>query len=361
MKAIIACGGTGGHLFPGLAVAEQLSARGHEILLFVSEKEIDAQALRSHPEFRAEKLPTIGMPSLLSPAVVGFARRLIESLSRCGEIYKRDKPGVVLGMGGFTSIAPLLAGRLRGIPTFVHESNVIPGRANKLAARFVTQVLLGFDACRANLPGVNAAVTGTPIRSTLLGPVSREDALERFKLRPDRRTLLVMGGSQGAAGVNQLMFKAAPLLKAGNVQIIHITGERDEKLAAANYLREEIPAYVAPFHHQMQDAYAAADLVISRAGAASISELTHFGLPSVLIPFPYATDNHQEANARILEVAGAALVVRENDANAEIFARIVEGLLADDGRRRAISDAARSLAPENSAGQIADILEAAVR
>lgn len=361
MRVAIACGGTGGHLFPGLAVAEQLADQGHEVLLFVSEKEIDTQALKTHPEFRAERLPSIGMPSLLSPAMVGFARRMWESLSRCREIYRRNKPGAILGMGGFTSIAPLLAGRWEGIPTFVHESNAIPGRANKLAARFTTGVLLGFEGCKQHFPGRETVVTGTPIRSSMMSAISREDALKAFNLDPARKTLLVMGGSQGAAGINQLLFKSAPLLKNEGVQIIHLTGDRDEKLAAANYLREEIPSYVAPFHHRMEEAYVAADLAVSRAGAASISELSWFGLASIMIPFPYATDNHQEANARILEREGATILVRENEANAEILARIIQALLSDEQRRLSISDAARNLAPRDAASRIAALLEASAK
>ena len=138
-RAVIACGGTGGHLFPGLAVAETLHARGHEILLFVSEKEIDATALKAHPEFRFEKLPSIGLPTtIVSPALVRFVRRFWESFSQCRRIYRRFRPSVVLGMGGFTSTAPVLAARLKGLPSFVHESNAIPGRAYKLAAKFAS-------------------------------------------------------------------------------------------------------------------------------------------------------------------------------------------------------------------------------
>src|SRR5438132_7782203 len=137
MNAVVACGGTGGHLFPGLAVAEVLRDRGHEVMLFVSEKEIDALALSDRPDFRFEKLPTIGLPSPVSPAIIGFVRRFIESFALCRNIYRQFKPHVVLGMGGFTSTAPVLAGRMRGVSTFIHESNAIPGKANRMTARWV--------------------------------------------------------------------------------------------------------------------------------------------------------------------------------------------------------------------------------
>jgi len=359
MRAVIACGGTGGHLFPGLAVAQALEERGHEIMLFVSEKEIDTLALKGHPEFRFEKLPSVGLPTVISPAFIRFIRRSWESLSLCKDIYRKFKPSVVLGMGGFTSTAPILAGRMRKIPTFIHESNAIPGRANKLSARFVSAVLLGFKECAPKFPDSDCVVTGTPVRRNLGVPRPREEALAAFKLDPARPTVLVMGGSQGAQGINQLLFKAAPLLRQTGMQIIHLTGDRDDRLAAANYLREEIPAYVSPFHHSMEEAYSAADLAISRAGAASLSELSQFGLPSILVPYPYATDNHQEANARIFVERGAAEMLLEGQATPDAAAALISNLLSDSGRREQMSLAIREVTPRDAADRVATVLEEA--
>lgn len=360
-RAVIACGGTGGHLFPGLAVAEALKERGHEVLLFVSEKEIDATALKSHPEFRAEKLPSIGMPTMMvSPAFVRFLRRSWESLSLCRSIYRRYQPSVVLGMGGFTSSAPILAARMAGLPAFIHESNAIPGRANRLAAKFATGVFLGFDEAAGRIPSASHTITGTPVRRNLGTPLDPAEARRIFSLDPSRRTLLVTGGSQGAAGVNQLLFRTAPALAKSGIQIIHFTGDRDDRLAAANYLREEIPHYVAPFYHRMEEAYSAADVIVSRAGASSLSEISAFGLPSVLIPYPHATDDHQTANARIYVKAGAAELVTESEANPETFAALIANLLDDTVRRERMAAAARSIAPPNAAANVADALEKAV-
>lgn len=359
-RVVIACGGTGGHLFPGLAVAETLKNRGHEVLLIVSEKAIDSVALRAHPEFRFEKLPSVGMPSVVSPAFVRFLRRSWESLAHCRDTYRRFRPSVILGMGGFTSTAPLLAGRLQKLPTFIHESNAIPGRANKLAAKFVTKVLLGFGDCARYFPAKSCAVTGTPVRSTLGAQMDRSEALAAFRLDPARRTLVVMGGSQGATGLNQVLFRCAPLLKDQPIQIIHLTGERDDRLAAANYQREEIPHYVAPFHHRMEEVYSAADLVVSRAGAASLSELSQFGLPSILVPYPYATDDHQTFNARIFVDAGAAELQPESRIAPDVFAALVTNLLTDDRRRESMAAASRAILPRNAAGNVADEIEKAV-
>src|SRR3954464_3043228 len=226
MNTVIACGGTGGHLFPGLAVAEVLRARGHEVLLFVSEKEIDSLAISGHSEFRYQKLPTVGLPSVFSPKIFGFAGRFAESLRVCRGIYRKFKPHAVLGMGGFTSTAPVLAGKMRGIPTFIHESNAIPGKANRLTARMVRAVLLGFKECAPFFPKARTEVTGTPIRRELQ-PIDRKLARERLGLREDLLTLLIMGGSQGASGINQVVIKSLAALHDAPIQMIHLAGGRD--------------------------------------------------------------------------------------------------------------------------------------
>ena len=273
MNAVIACGGTGGHLFPGLAVAEVLQARGHEVLLFISEKEVDTLAVEGRTEFRYEKLPTVALPSPFSPAILAFVRRFNDSLSLCRAIFRKFQPHVVLGMGGFTSTAPVLAGRMRGVATFIHESNAIPGKANRHTARFVRAVLLGFKECAEFFPKAHTEFTGTPIRSSLRR-IDRNEALEKFGLVPGIPTLLVMGGSQGASGINQALIKAMPSLQGLSLQVIHLSGSRDARLLEDNYRRENIPARVVAFQHQMEEVYSAADLVIARAGASSLAEFS---------------------------------------------------------------------------------------
>lgn len=356
MNAVIACGGTGGHLFPGIAVAETLRARGHEVMLFISEKEVDTLALQEHPELRYEKLPTIGLPSGFSPAVLGFGRRFADSLARCRSIYRQFKPNVVLGMGGFTSTAPVMAGRMRGLPTFIHESNAIPGKANRFTARMVRAVLLGFKECAQFFPRARTEVTGTPIRTELL-PQDRHVALEKLGLRNDLKTLLVMGGSQGASGVNQAMIKAAPLLRDAQIQIIHLTGARDEKLVTESYARDQIASLVRPFHHHMELLYSAADLAIARSGAASLAELATFALPSILIPFPYAADDHQTRNAEIFVRSGAGVMTKESDVTPERLAQQIRDLLGDAMQLRLMSDAAKKLAPADAAKRVVDTME----
>src|SRR5207245_255431 len=275
MNAVIACGGTGGHLFPGIAVAEVLRDRGHEVMLLVSEKEIDALALSGRTNFRFEKLPTVGLPSPFSPAILGFIRRFYQSFSLCRSIYRKFKPQVVLGMGGFTSTAPVLAGRMRGVSTFIHESNAVPGKANRLTARMVRAVLLGFKECAPFFPKARTEVTGTPIR-TELKRLDRHVARQRLGLREDLTTLLVMGGSQGASGTNQAIIKSLPSLQDVPLQVIHLSGGRGDRLIADNYRRESITAFVSAFPLRMEAASSAADLIVARARAGRLAASSGF-------------------------------------------------------------------------------------
>lgn len=356
MNAVIACGGTGGHLFPGLAVAEVLRERGHKVLLFISEKEIDSLAVRNQTEFEIEKLPTIGLPSPFSPAILRFTGRFGESLNVCRRIYRTFNPHVILGMGGFTSTAPVLAGRMRGIPTFIHESNAIPGKANRVTARMVRAVLLGFKDCAKFFPKVATEVTGTPIRHAL-HPVNGANARRKLGLRENLRTLLVMGGSQGATGINQAVIKSLASLRDVEMQVIHLSGTRDERLVADNYQRENIPAYIAAFHHEMEEVYSAADLAISRSGAASLAELAAFSLPAILIPFPYAADDHQTRNAEIFARADAAILLKESELSGDLLAQKIRELTSDPNKLRQMSANCAALAPKEAATRVVEAME----
>jgi UDP-N-acetylglucosamine--N-acetylmuramyl-(pentapeptide) pyrophosphoryl-undecaprenol N-acetylglucosamine transferase len=325
-------------------------------MLFISEKEIDSVALAGGSDFQFHKLPTIGLPSPFSPALVGFLRRFAESLRLCRGIYRKFKPHVILGMGGFTSTAPVLAGKMRGIPTFIHESNAIPGKANRLTARMVRAVLLGCKECAPFFPKVRTEVTGTPIRKELQ-PIDRKLAREKLGLREDLFTLLVMGGSQGASGINQAIIRSLPALHGIPLQVIHLAGARDEKLVADNYQREGIPAYVAAFHHAMEEAYSAADFAVARSGAASLAELATFTLPAILIPFPYAADDHQTRNAEIFASADAGIILKESDLAGDLLARHIGEFATDPERLRRMSQNSSKLAPKNAAALVVETME----
>src|SRR6266516_6453232 len=356
MNAVIACGGTGDHLFPCIAVAEVLRDRSHEVMLLISEKDIDALSLSGQTDFRVEKLPTVGLPSPFSPAFFGFLRRFYESLSLCRSLYRKFKPQVVLGMGGFTSTAPVLAARIRGIAAFIHESNAVPGKANRLTARMVHAVMLGFKECAPFFPKAHTEVTGTPVRTELVR-LDRRVARQKLGLDEDLPTLLVMGGSQGASGINQALIKSLPLLQGLRLQVIHLCGARDERLVSDNYRRENIPAYIAVFHHRMEEAYSAADLLVARAGAASLAEFATFSLPGILIPFPYAADDHQTRNAEIYAHAQAAILLKESELSGELLARKIRELIENPEQIRQMSANCSRLAPKNAAGLMVTTME----
>src|SRR6516162_9428288 len=326
MNAVIACGGTGGHLFPGIAV-EVLQNRGHEVMLLVSEKDIDAVALSGRTNFQVEKLPTVGLPSPFSPALFGF-----------------------------TSTAPVLAGRFRGIATFIHESNAVPGKANRWTARVVNAVMLGFKECAPFFPKTRTEITGTPVRTELVR-LDRAESRRKLGLQEDLPTLLVMGGSQGASGINQALIKALPFLQGVSLQVIHLSGARDERLVADNYRRENVPAYIGAFHHQMEEVYSAADLVVARAGAASLAEFAAFSLPSILIPFPYASGDHQTRNAEIYANAGAAILLKQSDLSGELLARNIRELMEQPQRLQQMAANCARLAPRDAAGRVANTIE----
>lgn len=353
----IAAGGTGGHLFPGLAVAEVLHKEGHEVMVLTSEKHIDAVATEGRSEFRIERLPGVGLPRGFSLATFGFLGRFAAGILHCRRLFSDFQPAAVLGMGGFTSTAPILAGRLRGLPVFVHESNVFPGKANRLNGRLSGGLLVGFQESREHLGSLPCTFTGTPVRRALCeAPPSKTEALRRFGLQSELPTVLVMGGSQGASGINMAVMEAAAQLGAGRFQFIHITGQADEAAVRAFYQQTGIPAWTGAFHHAMQDAYCAADLSIARSGAASLTELAYFGLPSILIPYPYAADDHQTFNARVFSGAGAAVLLQEREASAARLVAEMTRILEEPGCRQQMAEACAALSTKDAAQRVARIL-----
>ncbi len=359
MKIAIACGGTGGHLFPGLAVAEELRQRGHETLLLVSPKQIDAIALKGAGEQESHALPGIGWPGFLSPRVFTFGLNLLSSWRECGQVYRDFQPTAVVGMGGFTSAVPLLLGRHLHLPTLIHESNAYPGRVTRFIAPWINKTLLGFDGCAHYLRRAHCVVTGTPVRRGL-ARMDRVVAAEKFGLNPALPIVLIMGGSQGAHGINELVLKTLPLWHQHReeVQFIHLTGQADANIAEINYRRERLTAVVQAFSTEMESFYSLADVVISRSGAASLTELSHYGLPSVLIPYPAAADDHQTYNARIFEKAGASRMLAESKTTPEALHQIVAEMLANHDLRKGMAEAAQKLAGEDAARRVAEEIEA---
>lgn len=357
LKLIIACGGTGGHLFPGIAVAQAAKARGHEVLVLISEKQIDALATKGHDDLKFATLPAIAMPRVFSLAMLKFLHRFWKTSRECRALIKNHGAHVVLGMGGFTSLAPLYAGRRLKLKTLLHESNAFPGKANRLSAKFCDLILLGLAECTKFFPAGKTRVVGTPLRESLRRHIDPAEAWSYFNLDPTRKVILVMGGSQGARGVNESVLGALANLDANAVQLIHLTGPQEFDAVQKAYAESGFRAHVAPFCQRMELAYAVATLCISRAGASSLTELSAFGLPSILIPYPHAADDHQTKNANVFVQAQAAVMVQERDLSGARLATLIHDLLKDEAVRSSLSTNMRALGHQNSAELVCDAIE----
>lgn len=357
IHVLIACGGTGGHLFPGIAVGEVLSARGHDVTLLISEKKIDSIAASGHKDLRFEKMPFLAMPKPWSPKMIGFLSGLWRGMKQCRKIIRDHQVDVVLGMGGFTSFAPLYTGRREKCRTLIHESNAIPGKANKLNARYSDIVLCGLEACKAHFPKhEDVRVVGTPIRSAMR-QAGKENPHEFFKLDPKKKTLLIMGGSQGARGVNRVVGMTLEQFEKMGIQVLHIAGPTDYEEVRDVYAKHPMLAqHVAAFCHRMDLAYRVADLAIARSGASSMAELAYFGVPSLLVPYPFAAEDHQTRNAEIFDAVGAAKMLSEKDINADVLADSVRSVLLNSKNSEAMKRAANKMAVRNAAEKIADLL-----
>ncbi len=351
-KILIACGGTGGHLFPGIAVAESLREAGHDALLLISRKEIDARATAGHEHLAFETVPAIAKPPVFSPRTPLFLWKLASSIRHARRLIRANRIDVVLGMGGFTSLPPVYAGHRLGLPTFIHDSNARPGRANILTSRFCSRVLLGMDAAREWFPNAACETTGTPVRPEILAPPARAEAAAKFGLDPAKTTLLVTGGSQGARRLNEIAAEAANRLPE-TIQILHIAGPANEATVKAA-LAGRPGAVALGFCDAMDTALAAADAVVARSGASFLTEAAAAGLPCILVPYPHAADDHQTANARVFERAGAAVVVPEPELDAEKLASLAVSILGDPDRRSAMAAAARALAVPDAAARVRD-------
>lgn len=349
----IACGGTGGHLFPGIAVGHEVLARGGRVTLFISEKEVDRQAVQSVQDMRIVALPSVG---LTRGRWFAFFAGLLRSRKRALKHFQDDPPQVVLAMGGFTSAGPVLAARRAGAACFLHDSNVIPGRANRWLARYADAVFVAFPAAQTHFKSATR-VTGTPVRSEFHS-VKATDSRTALGLRPADPVLLVMGGSQGAAGINRLVLAALPVLvdRFPLLQFIHLTGAADLDLVQSAYHRLGVKALVQVFCPEMPHALGGATLAVSRAGGSTLAEIAATRTPSVLVPFPAAADQHQQFNAAALARGGGALVVDQEAVGGPEFTRLLVALLGDASKLAAMRERLTTGQPLDAATQIVDAM-----
>ncbi len=324
MKVIIAGGGTGGHLYPGIAIArELLKESGNEVLFVGTEQGIEARVLPK--EGLPVRFITVGkLKGMKLLSVIKTMAMLPLSVLQSLMVLREVKPDVVIGVGGYSSGPMGLAALVLRVPLLIVEPNSYAGLANRNLGKLADKTILCF-------PGTGARKFFPPGKTVTLGPLVRQgiekgdrnEALDGFGLEPGRFTVFVMGGSGGAHAINMAMKHAVPYLKDRGLQVLHQTGEKDVAEVAADYRDAGVKAVVLPYIHDMAGAYAIADLVVGRSGATTVAELAVCGKRAVLIPFPFAADNHQEYNAMALAARGAAEVIIQKDLTPEKLAGVI--------------------------------------
>ncbi len=336
----IACGGTGGHLFPGIAVAEKLSEAGARVVLGVSAKDVDRRAITSAngPEvWTLERaLPSRG-------SLGRFARSVatcVISVRDLRRSFLKERPVAVLGMGGFTSAAPVLAGRLAGAKILLHEANAIPGRATRWLSLLAEKVYVFFPEAAGRIRRSLVEVIGMPVRPQF-EPMDKGACKISFGLSPAKPVLLIVGGSQGARALNELMRESLPRLvtRFPDLQYLHLTGEADLRSVAEDYRAYGAKAVTRPFLTEMEWAMGAADVSLSRAGGSSLAEFAAMRLPSILVPYPHAADDHQRANVLAFSRGGAAVPLDPSRANPETLLKSLATLLEVESVRVAMKQA----------------------
>ncbi|MGW8312242.1 MAG: undecaprenyldiphospho-muramoylpentapeptide beta-N-acetylglucosaminyltransferase [Desulfuromonadales bacterium] len=347
MNLLLAGGGTGGHLFPAIALAEQLKRDEPQgnVLFVGTARGLEARLLPElgWPLATIEMSGWAGLGWLARLKVLG---KLMKSFGQSKRILQQFKPDVVVGVGGYASVPVLLASKVMGIPFIIHEQNAWPGLANRLLGRWAKRVCLSFSEADRAFHSSATVVTGNPVRA----------AMENCPGLPENGPcLLVFGGSQGARSINQAVLKALPFLQAwqGRLTIVHQSGQGDYETTLKGYQEAGWPMYdVQPFIKDMAAAYANATLVICRAGATTLAELTACGRPAILIPYPYAAAGHQSSNARAMVIKGAAMMMEENDLTPERLAKLVDGLLHDRSSLLSMAGAAKQLARRGAAARL---------
>jgi UDP-N-acetylglucosamine--N-acetylmuramyl-(pentapeptide) pyrophosphoryl-undecaprenol N-acetylglucosamine transferase len=367
MKLIIAGGGTGGHLFPGIAVAEEFLARdsANEVLFVGTGRGIEARAVPA-AGYPLELISAAGIRGKGTFSQLKGAAMMVYGYAQSRKILKSFRPDMVLGVGGYASLPMVLAARGMQIPRFIHEQNAIPGQTNRLLARFASKVFITLEESARYFPSVSTLLTGNPLRRQILDMIGKQnspsisflsngESKQGVKGAGDFR-LFVFGGSQGAHSINAAMTDALPLLKESRVRlsITHQTGEKECAEVAAAYRTAGVEAVVTPFISDMAAEYARADLIICRAGATTIAEVTACGKACLFIPFPHAVDDHQRRNAEALLKKDACFMMLERELTGGTLADTIRTLAEDPDLVRRTGALAFSLAKLDAARIIVD-------
>lgn len=352
MKAVIMAGGTGGHVYPALAVAAELKRRGHDVTWLGAPGSFEARVVPEHG-IAMEFVHIVGLRGKGPGRWLSMPFRLLRAMLDARRAFRHQRPQVVLGMGGFAAGPGGLVARLRRIPLVIHEQNAVAGLTNRWLARIATIVLEAFPHALAG-----GTTVGNPVRAAI---AALPAPAQRLAGRDGPLHLLVLGGSLGAKALNERVPQALARLPAATRPAVRHQGGRTAAVAQAAYHASAVAAQVTPFIDDMPAAYAWADLVVCRAGASTIAELAAAGCAALLVPYPYAVDDHQTKNAEYLVAAGGAQLVQERDLDRDRLAGLLAGLLADRARLRAMAEAARRAAWPDAAGAIAGACERCAR
>lgn len=354
LKIAVACGGTGGHTYPGLATANTLALRGHKVEVLVSGRDIESSTLKGWDGVVFKTHARKGHNPF------HIAHSTLRTLCH----FIKNRPNAVLAMGSYASLPPVLAAWFLRIPVVLHEANAVPGKSNAFLSRFAKAVATSFPGGEGEYHCKKVVRTGLPVRRELLN----QPKLDEFDNK-DGFTVFITGGSQGAVAVNEIASKTISLIAKSNaikgLKVIHQTGKAPETKsnAEACYREANVNAFVAEFMDmpKMGAAFKAADLVIARSGAATCAEISLFGLPSILIPLPTAVRQHQYLNAKYLADAGAAIVMNQSECTPEILAETIISLAQDKEKLSAFGNASLSLTAKDAADSLSDLIESITR
>jgi len=358
MRVLIVLGGTGGHIYPGLALGEKLKLRNNEVIL-VGRKGGIGERISEESGFPFIRIIGEGLVRRFSLRILSFLWKSMQGFIQSVKTVRSFKPNIVVGMGGYLGFPVVLVSKIFRINCIIHEQNVLPGLANRILARIADKTMVSFKETEKYFPSKRIFLTGNPVRQAILD-CPRSEGIRNLNLVEDKKTILVFGGSQGARSINLAMVEALNFLTPikNKIQIVHIVGieqflEIKEKYQKRNYL-----VCVLPYLIHMEYAYSCCDLVVSRAGATTIAEIIAKGLPSVLIPYPYATSGHQKANARFLSERKASIVIEDNRLTGELLADTVIRLIDNEAVLKEMADNVRRLAIYDAAARMADLIEA---
>jgi UDP-N-acetylglucosamine--N-acetylmuramyl-(pentapeptide) pyrophosphoryl-undecaprenol N-acetylglucosamine transferase len=351
IRLLLTGGGTGGHLFPAVATAQKFQEQmpGTEVLFVGTKRKVDTKSLEAYG-FASESVLCYGLkgknPLQLLKAIAALPVSYLQALL----IIRRFKPDIIFGVGGYVTGPVVAAGKTLRIPIVIHEQNSVPGLANRKLGRIADRVCLSLPGSGTKFPAEKILYTGNPVRSKIL------ELAGKTKPQVDgRRTILILGGSQGAQAVNGLVVETLCSLtdvQLQNIRVIHQTGARDEEQVRNAYQKRGVDAEVAGFFTKMHEVYEQADLLVSRAGATTLSEIAVLGKPAILIPYPYAADNHQEKNGQYYVSGGGAVQFTQKELTAEQLSKTILGLMYDEAQLDKMAEAMKRLSFPDAAERI---------